>query len=229
MCKVKGKVNYRAYINVSDLKWWSSIEDFTRSVYTKDPTVTVQQVLDLYIRNLVEIANIKNINPNVLQRARDLCKNIKKTEYLKIIRDILLKVIRNDAKIDIKTIITLNDKINEFWLSPNEQQQNQFSKKLQKSGKQEISSQLGEQSIQLDSSSEYIPTGYFIQKSKVKFKQVTILFFLSIDWAIQETGSNNHIDQQQSSQHEIDPLGVNTNDEMDLLETIHVSKIDLDF
>ncbi|CAG8591666.1 6887_t:CDS:2 [Ambispora gerdemannii] len=141
------------------LNRWNTIDHFTRLVYTKNPTVTAQQVLDQYVRNLVEIATIKNIDPGVLQRTRDLHKNIIKTEYLKIIGDTLLEEIHDDAKQrkgktsrtrknfqsatenDIENRKTagyinsyeLNDEINEFWRSPNERQPNRFAKKLRKS------------------------------------------------------------------------------------------------
>ena len=46
----------------------------------------------------------------------------------------------------------------------------------------------------------------------------------------QEIGSNNHIDQRQSSQHEVDPPGLSTNDEMDLetCEEVGENEMDLD-
>ena len=45
----------------------------------------------------------------------------------------------------------------------------------------------------------------------------------------QEIRSNNHIDQQQSSQHEVDPPGLSTNDEMDpeTYEEIGENEMDL--
>ncbi|CAG8624659.1 7042_t:CDS:2, partial [Diversispora eburnea] len=133
--------------------------------------------------------------------------------------------------------------------NPNQRQPVGSLKKLQKSDEQEITSQSDEQSIQLDSSSEYIPTDKSdesevisvrrkkCKKTKLNSGQSTQFIPTDNDMKedsyteIQETGSNNHIDQQQSSQHEIDPLGVTTNDEMDLPETceeIGENEIELD-
>ncbi|CAI2191842.1 13406_t:CDS:2 [Funneliformis geosporum] len=67
-------------------------------MYKKNPTLTAQQVFDQYIRNLVDITTIKQIDPNVVQRIHNLCKNIIKTEYMKIIGDTLIEIIREDAK-----------------------------------------------------------------------------------------------------------------------------------
>ena len=64
------------FFSETALMWWTSIGDFTKFTYKKDPTLTAQQVFDQYIRSLVDIATIKQIDPNVVQRIHNLCKNI---------------------------------------------------------------------------------------------------------------------------------------------------------
>jgi hypothetical protein len=64
------------FFSKTTLKWWNSIENFAKFTYKKDPTLTAQQVFDQYIRNLVEIATIKKINPNIVQHIDNLRKNI---------------------------------------------------------------------------------------------------------------------------------------------------------
>ncbi|RHZ86639.1 hypothetical protein Glove_48g50 [Diversispora epigaea] len=66
--------------------------------------------------------------------------------------------------------------------------QHNFSSLLQAGYSPTVGLKTDEQSIQLDSSSEYIPTDEsevisVSPKGKVKFKRVTI-FFLSIAWAV---------------------------------------------
>ena len=55
---------------------WNNFEKFTKFVYTKDPTVTAQQVFDKYIQSLVDITRIRNINFDVAQRVRDLYEKL---------------------------------------------------------------------------------------------------------------------------------------------------------
>ncbi|CAG8828802.1 12908_t:CDS:2, partial [Gigaspora margarita] len=97
------------------LKWWFKIESFTKFMYEKDPTLTAIQVFDEYIRNLSEIETIKNIDFNVAKYIRDLRQNIVKTEYLKIIGDILIEKVSVDAR-------NVNDEINGFFHNPAERQ-----------------------------------------------------------------------------------------------------------
>ncbi|CAG8502910.1 14391_t:CDS:2 [Cetraspora pellucida] len=146
------------FFSVTLLKRWNNIENFTKSAYNNDPTLTAQQVLDQYIQSLNEIINIKEVGPNVKRHVQAIRRKIIKTEYLKIIGDTLLEVIRNDAKQrkgktsqtrkdfqsammnDIENRksagyinsykLKLNDEIDKFWMSPGEQQPNRFTKKL---------------------------------------------------------------------------------------------------
>src|ERR1051325_4098648 len=64
------------FFSVTSLRWWSDIEKFTRLIYASDPTVTAQQVFNRYVQSLADIATIKNIDSNVVRRARNLHKNI---------------------------------------------------------------------------------------------------------------------------------------------------------
>ncbi|CAG8515228.1 12442_t:CDS:2 [Ambispora leptoticha] len=93
------------FFSKTTLKWWCNIENFTKFTYKKDPTLTAQQVLDRYIRNLVDIATIEKINPNIIQHIHNLRKNIIRTEYLKIIGDTLTQEIHEDAKQRKKKVI----------------------------------------------------------------------------------------------------------------------------
>ncbi|GBC05148.1 hypothetical protein RclHR1_06060006 [Rhizophagus clarus] len=86
------------FFSTTSLIRWNNIEKFARLIYTKNPTVTAQQVLDHYIQSLIDITTINNLNPKIAQHAHNLHKRIIKTEYLKIIGDTLLEIIQNDAK-----------------------------------------------------------------------------------------------------------------------------------
>ncbi|KAF0530556.1 c2h2-type zinc finger transcription factor [Gigaspora margarita] len=86
------------------MKWWCNIESFTNFVYMKDPTLTAIQVFDRYTRNLIEIAAIKNIVPNVIQYINDLLKNL-------VVKFTFFYYGMN-----------VNDEINNFFQSPPEKQ-----------------------------------------------------------------------------------------------------------
>jgi hypothetical protein len=77
------------FFSETTLKWWTSIGDFTKFMYKKDPTLTAQQVFDQYIRNLADIATIKQIDPNVVQRIHNLRKSII-VRFIVLLSDLLV-------------------------------------------------------------------------------------------------------------------------------------------
>ncbi|KAF0386055.1 c2h2-type zinc finger transcription factor [Gigaspora margarita] len=89
-----------------------------------NPTLTASQVFDQYTRNLTEIAAIKNIDPNIIQYINDLCKNLVKTECLKVIGDVLIKKISEDSQ-------NVNDEINNFFQSPSEKQSSNLFREIE--------------------------------------------------------------------------------------------------
>ncbi|CAG8639785.1 20349_t:CDS:2, partial [Dentiscutata erythropus] len=83
----------------TSLRWWFNIESFTNFMYKKDPTLTAIQVFDEYTRNLSEIETINDIDFNVAKYINTFRKKIVKTEYLKIIGDILIVKISTGASV----------------------------------------------------------------------------------------------------------------------------------
>ncbi len=55
---------------------WNNIENFIRLVYTKNLTVTAQQVLDHYIQILVDIIATENLNSKIIQYTHNFRKRI---------------------------------------------------------------------------------------------------------------------------------------------------------
>src|SRR5271154_2076660 len=73
-CKPHSRID--TFFAKAHLKWWNSVDHFTKSIYTHNPTVTPQEVLEEYNRSLAEIIKIKNINPLVVNRIKSFQKDM---------------------------------------------------------------------------------------------------------------------------------------------------------
>lgn len=73
-CKPRSGID--KFFAKTHLKWWDAVDQFTKSVYIYNPTITPQEVLSEYNKGLAEIIAIENINPLVTKHIKSFQKEM---------------------------------------------------------------------------------------------------------------------------------------------------------